>query len=102
MRPDVDAPASTEAPREAPTTEPNLLREAIASLPPAAPAEGRGLADAAADPPPARSGRDGLFAALARATASDPVTAGANIGRVCKLLREADPPYTPAEVLALP
>jgi hypothetical protein len=42
--------------------------------------------------------RNELFDALARVTASDPKTSGAHIGRVCKALGAADPPYTPAEV----
>jgi hypothetical protein len=47
--------------------------------------------------PPARP-RDDLFDAVAQVTASDPKASGSFIGRVCKALRSADPPYTPAEV----
>ena len=42
--------------------------------------------------------RDELFDAVAEVTASDPKVSGSYIGRVCKLLRTADPPYTPDEV----
>jgi hypothetical protein len=45
---------------------------------------------------------DELFDAVAKVTASDRKASGAYIGRVCKALRSADPPYTAAEVLALP
>lgn len=41
---------------------------------------------------------DELFDAVAEVTASDPKVSGSHIGRVCKALRSADPPYTPAEV----
>jgi hypothetical protein len=41
---------------------------------------------------------DPLFDAVAEVTASDPTVSGSHIGRVCKLLRGADPPYTPDEV----
>ncbi len=43
---------------------------------------------------------DALFAAVAEVTASDPIASGSHIGRVCKALRSADPPYTPDEVRA--
>lgn len=46
--------------------------------------------------------RDELFDAIVTITGSDPKVSGSNIGRVCKLLRSAEPPYTPAEVLSLP
>lgn len=35
-------------------------------------------------------------------TGADSKLQARHIGRVCKALREADPPYTPADVLALP
>lgn len=41
---------------------------------------------------------DELFDAVAEVTASDPKVSGSHIGRICKALRSADPPYTPAEV----
>ncbi len=44
--------------------------------------------------------RDDLFDAVASVTASDPVVSGSHIGRLCKLLRKADPAYTPDEVRA--
>lgn len=46
--------------------------------------------------------RDDLFDAVVEVTASDPRASGSYIGRICKSLREADPPYTPAEVRSLP
>lgn len=46
--------------------------------------------------------RDELFDAVCQVTASDPKTSGSHVGRVCKQLREADVPYTPAEVFSLP
>jgi hypothetical protein len=45
--------------------------------------------------------RDELFDVVAEVTASDPKASGSYIGRVCKALRSADPPYTAAEVLRL-
>lgn len=42
--------------------------------------------------------RDELFDAVAVVTASDPKASGSHIGRVCKALRSADPPYTADEV----
>jgi hypothetical protein len=42
--------------------------------------------------------RDELFDAVAEVTASDPKASGSHIGRVCKLLRGADPPYTADDV----
>jgi hypothetical protein len=41
---------------------------------------------------------DPLFDAVAEVTASDANASGAHIGRVCKALRNADPPYTAEEV----
>lgn len=46
--------------------------------------------------------RNELFDAIAAVTGSDPVASATHIGRVCKALRAADPPYTPVEVRALP
>jgi len=43
-----------------------------------------------------------LFDAVCAVTASDPKASGSYIGRVCRSLCEADPPYTPDEVRALP
>lgn len=43
-----------------------------------------------------------LFDAIASVTGSDPKASAPHIGRVCKALRAADPPYTPDEVLRLP
>lgn len=67
---------------------------------------------AAAPPTPARASaevsssgtqtakpRDALFDAVCQVTASDPKVSGSHVGRVCKALRAADPPYTPAEVV---
>lgn len=48
-------------------------------------------------PKPTRP-RDDLFDAVAKVTASDPRTSGSHIGRVCKALRDSDPPYTPEEI----
>lgn len=42
--------------------------------------------------------KDELFDAVVEVTASDPTVNGPHIGRVCKALRNADPPYTPADV----
>jgi hypothetical protein len=44
---------------------------------------------------------DPLFDAVAAVTASDPAVNGPRIGRLCKLLRQAKPPYTPDEVYRL-
>lgn len=41
---------------------------------------------------------DALFDAVASVTGSDPKVSGAHIGRVVKLLKAAEPPYTPEEV----
>jgi hypothetical protein len=46
--------------------------------------------------------RDDLFDAVAEVTQSDPHASGSHVAKVCKALREAEPPYTPAEVRALP
>jgi hypothetical protein len=46
--------------------------------------------------------RDELFDAIAAVTGFDAKTSGAHIGKVAAKLREADPPYTPAEVRSLP
>jgi hypothetical protein len=43
-----------------------------------------------------------LFDAVAEVTGSDPVASGSHVGRVCVVLRSADPPYTPDEVRLLP
>lgn len=42
--------------------------------------------------------RNELFDTVAEVTASDPKASGAHIGRVCKSLKAAEPPYTPEEV----
>ncbi len=42
--------------------------------------------------------RDPLFDAIAEAAEVDPKTAGSHIGKIRKLLAEADPPYTPEDV----
>jgi hypothetical protein len=47
---------------------------------------------------PKKRQRDELFDAVAEVTASDPKASGSFVGRVCKALRSADPPYTPEEV----
>lgn len=54
------------------------------------------------DTPPSARKRNDLFDAVVEVTASDPKASGSHIGRVCRCLRAADPPYTPAEVRALP
>lgn len=46
--------------------------------------------------------QDELWDAIAEVTNSDSRASATHIGKVCSLLREADPPYTPAEVRALP
>lgn len=88
-----------------PAPTPNSIPNAAHSESPA----GRPILDAApvstdpASKPPAKGRiRDGLFSAVAAVTHSDPGAAGSHIGRVCKELREADPPFTPAEVRKLP
>lgn len=43
-----------------------------------------------------------LWDAIVTVTGADSKLQARHIGRVCKALREADPPYTPADVLALP
>lgn len=45
---------------------------------------------------------DPLFDAVAEVTSSDPKVSGSHIGRICKALRSADPPYTPDEVRHFP
>jgi hypothetical protein len=45
--------------------------------------------------------RDELFDALVEVTGSDPQLNGSHLGRACKALRDADPPYTAAEVRRL-
>lgn len=44
---------------------------------------------------------DALFDAVASVTGSDATTSAAHLGRVCKCLREANPPYTASEVTSL-
>lgn len=44
--------------------------------------------------------RDPLFDALAKVTGVDPDTAGSRIGKICKALRSANPPYEAADVFA--
>jgi hypothetical protein len=46
--------------------------------------------------------RDPLWDAVCSVTGSDPKASARFIGSVVKALRSADPPYAPAEVLALP
>lgn len=46
--------------------------------------------------------RNDLFDAIVTITGADPSVNGAHIGRVCKALGKADPPYTAADVLAIP
>jgi len=46
--------------------------------------------------------RDELFDAIVKITCSDPKASASHIGRVCKWLRQAEPAYSPEEVLALP
>lgn len=46
----------------------------------------------------APSNRDELFDAVAQVTGSDRLASGSHIGRVCKNLRKASPPYSPDEV----
>lgn len=53
-------------------------------------------------PDPEKEARKEVLEALARVTELDCQTSGAHLGRVVKVLRAADPPYTAAEVLALP
>lgn len=50
-------------------------------------------------PPPKPRPRNPLFDAVAEVTGSDPVTAGAHVGKVAALLAKADPPYTPEDVM---
>lgn len=62
--------------------------------------------DPSLPPPGGESGkkprpRDELFDAVVEVTGADPKVNGSEIGRVCKVLRSADPPYTPAEIRAL-
>ncbi len=63
--------------------------------------EDKSSSSSAVKPPKVRK-RDELFDTLVEITSSDPKTNGQNLGRVCKALREADPPYTPDEVRRLP
>ena len=42
---------------------------------------------------------DPLFDALVKATGVDPNTAGSHVGKVCKALRRAEPPFEAADVL---
>jgi uncharacterized protein YdaU (DUF1376 family) len=46
--------------------------------------------------------RDHLFDSVAEVAGADPKVNGAQIAKVCKQLRAAEPPYTPEEVRALP
>ncbi|MDE2100910.1 MAG: hypothetical protein KGL39_26930 [Patescibacteria group bacterium] len=46
--------------------------------------------------------RDELFDALVEITGACPTSAGSHVGKICALLRKADPPYTPEEVRRLP
>jgi hypothetical protein len=63
---------------------------------PAPPADARERGEGTTDPP------DELAQAVAEVGAADPTVNRALIRRVCKNLRDADPPYTAAEVRALP
>lgn len=111
---DVDAGASTEAPT---TEQYSTEEEPKGSSPPDKPAA-RELFDGDPEVPcdshrQAPSGskptgnsrkraRNPLWDAVVAVTESDPKTSRTNIGRVCSCLCEAEPPYTPTEVLALP
>ena len=46
--------------------------------------------------------RNLLFDAVARVTQADPIVAASHIQKVVNALKEAEPPYTPQEVLLLP
>jgi hypothetical protein len=48
--------------------------------------------------PPLLKERDELFDAVCEVTGSDPKVSGSYVGKVCKLLRSADPPYMAVEV----
>lgn len=52
-----------------------------------------------ASKPKAERQSDELFDAIAKVTCTDPVTAGASIGKVKAVLVKASPPYTASEVL---
>lgn len=61
------------------------------------------IRSAAEKRPPGRPRlRDELFDAIAALTGSDPHSSGAFIGKVAASLRKAEPPYTAADVRALP
>ena len=51
---------------------------------------------------PAVRPRDLLFDAVVKITGADPKVSGSFVGKVCKELRKAEPPYTPEEVLSFP
>jgi hypothetical protein len=90
--------------RQAPEPEPDLeKRDASASL---FSADKPPQDFAQAKPQPEKSKpprqRDELFDAVVAVTEADPKVNGPHIGRVCKALRSADPPYTPADVARLP
>lgn len=62
-----------------------------------------GTAPTPPDTPPAKERpRNHLFDAIVEVTREDPSLNGALIGRCCKALLAADPPYTPDDVRALP
>lgn len=65
-------------------------------------AEGTEEAKTAKPKNPRTRRRDDLWDAVVEVTGSDSKASARYIGRVCRSLREADPPYTPTEVRALP
>ncbi len=98
----VDASASTQTSQTSPSLSPSSLPPSSPPITPSTPPN-----SSPSDPPsPSLRGgeagqtrkRDELFDAVAEVTSSDPAVSGSHIGRLCKLLRQADPAYTPGEV----
>jgi hypothetical protein len=78
-----NCPANGTPPAPAPAPAPNV--------PPATPAT-----------TPRKRPRDELFDAVVEVTGVDPESCRSHVGKVCKALRQAKPPYTAAEVRRLP
>jgi hypothetical protein len=92
--------ARTPSDRTQPTTKPRLGNRSETAPTPSdnRPSETARTPSDRTQPTTKPRPRDELFDAVAEVTASDPKVSGSYIGRVCKLLRTADPPYTPDEV----
>lgn len=87
-------------PKPKPKPKPKPSSKSIAAgEPPPAPAEaGQRTAEAGAAEAKPPKPRDELFDAVCDVTGSDPKVSGSHVGKVCKALRSADPPYTADEV----